>query len=67
MLGWAMVVLAWASVVLVVCAVLVVLPDVTVVVPVSALVGLPVAVVVTTGCCVVDLLEVPDVVVLVVA
>jgi hypothetical protein len=49
--------------VLVVCAVLVVLPDVRVVVPVSALV----AVVVATGCCVVDRLEVPDVVVLVVA
>ena len=56
-------VLAWASVVLVVCAVLVVLPDLRVVVPVSVLVGLPVSVVVATGCCVVDWLEVPDVVV----
>jgi hypothetical protein len=37
------------------------------VVPVSALVVLPVAVVVATGCCVVDWTEAPDVVVLVVA
>jgi hypothetical protein len=66
-LARATVVLVWANVVLVVCGALVVLPAATVVVPVSVLVGLPVAIVVARRCCVVDWLEVPDVVVLVVA